>query len=61
MMMSQTWAPRHTVLWAVNCKIVTEVVSGALGLLVEDFWDKDNNNASNENTDLLKEVILLGC
>lgn len=31
-----------------------------LGLLVGDFWDKDNNNASNTNTDLLKEIILLG-
>lgn len=33
---------------------------GILGLLGGNFGDEDNSSASNENTDLLKVVILLG-
>lgn len=33
--LSQTGPSRHTVLWAANCKVVTEVGAGAFG----DCWE----------------------
>lgn len=44
-LLRQAWPSRHTILWALNCQTVTDI----LGLLVGDFWDKDNKNASNKN------------